>query len=415
MTRNLVAENNNSESGNASHGGADISNSGKMLLHARRYAAMPLFLIPILFYPPFLFTPQIASSLRIGSFILLIGYLLLATKRFHKQDLFVFFIICFLFISTAIKNSGNVDALLTVGNMMLTLVFAYVLSRAVEMNEHVKKNIIKIYIKFFTWVPICTFLSLVFFLTIGEFNLFNIPYSQGYNYHYTPFGVLIDKSFFGFHAYRSFFFFIEPVYLALFYAANVFLVTPYVNEKNRFFLVVNIVGGVLTFSYLFFVLSALFFLIKTTNRSSNILRLFLSVCLIIAVPVFDFFADSSLSRRAELMDIFFEAMNDANVYQFMFGRGFDTQTELAPHFSAGLLSAIYEVGVINLAVITIFLSILSHRNVQVFILYFVAMLVVEATKLPLFWVLVVVVSALNPSANIVKKIWLFSNPANHGS
>ena len=367
------------------------------------FSITSLIFIPVLFYPPLLFSEQITAAPRIGLFILLIIYLSLATKRFQKKDLFIFTLFVILFSSMFTVNFGNSDGLRTVGNVTLTLLFAYALKRAVEVNDRVKNNLVKAYRSLFIVVPMSSVASVIYFIMFGEFSLFGIKSEALYNYIYTPFGVMLDRNLFGFNVYRSFFFFTEPVYLALFYAANVFFVAPYIKEKRGLFFYANVVGGILTFSYLFFIYVALFLVIqnKTLSRN-NALRVLLIVCLIISTVIFNLFSASSLSVRMYAIDLFVTAMKEANVLQWMFGRGFMAYEDIGGNFSGGLFSTVYEVGVINLTVVLLFTFVLSNKSRHLFLLFFVAMLVFEPIKLPLFWVLVVVLTVFLPDRSRIK-------------
>jgi hypothetical protein len=351
--------------------------------------------MPVLFYPPLLFTPQISTSVRVGLFILLVAYLFGATKRFRKKDLFIVSLLAVLFSSLIVINMDSLDGLVTAGSVTLTLVFAYALSRAVEMNDRIKNNLVKLYTSFFILVPICSFMSIIFLSIFGELNLFNI-HSGGQNFLHTPFGVILEKDVLGFGIYRSFFFFQEPVVLALFYAANIFLVAPNLEKQSRFFSTVNIIGGLLTFSYFFIVLSIILYFSKTTilSRENASRRLLLACFIIIIIVTTGFFSSSSMDDRIIRMNIFFPVADKMSALQFLFGQGFMQETGFGKSFSAGFLLAIYEIGIVNLVVLMLLTVILTNISKHIFILFFFTMLVFEPTKLPLFWVLVIVLSVL---------------------
>lgn len=373
------------------------------------FAITPFLFMPVLLYPPFLLTDKITASLRVSSFVLLIMYLFLATKHISKNDVITFMFLLILSASFVSINYADLDGLRTVGSTMLTLVFAWALSRYVKTSERNKENFIKFYTKLFIWIPVCSLLSVIFLFIFGELNLFNIGNGGHDTYLFTPFGALLAKDFAEIGAgvvYRSFSFFCEPVYLAFFCAVNIFLVAPYFKERSRFFLAANVIGGILTFSYLFFVVSFfLFFSKKIASLSfkANLYLLFL-VSLIIISSQMDLFSSSSLGDRINRMNLFFMAMEDTNIFQFMFGRGFAQETGFDRGFSAGLFTTIYEVGIVNLVVIMLFVNALLNKKFYVFLLFFVALLVFEPIKLPLFWVLVVVLSIFeHPQKNLLVK------------
>lgn len=358
------------------------------------FAKALIIFIPALLYPPIMFTDKISGALRIGLFILLIAYFFLASKRVSKNDVMIFLLLLLFSASLVPVNIDNLDGLRTSGSTMLTLVFAWAMSRAVKENVRYKNLLINFYINFFKVVPICSLLSVIFLVTAGELDIFNL-YLEGSAYLFTPFGAVFAKDFLGVNIYRSFSFFHEPVYLALFYAANIFLIAPSLKEKSKIFLIVNVLGGVLTFSYLFFILSLILIFSKkiaTHSIKEYSLLLLMAAGFMILVSQIDLFSSSSLSDRWERADFFFNAMEDANIFQLMFGHGFAVETGFGKGFSAGLFVMIYETGIVNLIVIFIFvLKILSKKFYTLLVLC-AALLVFEATKLPLFWILVIVLT-----------------------
>lgn len=362
----------------------------------------PLIFMPVLLYPPVMFTGQISPSIRISLFTLLVMYLFLATQYISKKDMQVFFLVLILLVSNLIVNFASPDSLRTAGNTLLTLAFAWALSRSVNSNKQIKENLVRFYTNLFTLIPICSILSVIFLFVFGELNLFNIDAGGHETYLFTPFGAILTKDFFGIAVvYRSFSFFDEPVYLASFCAANIFLVAPCLKERSNIFLIANVIGGILTFSYLFFVLSFLLFFSKKipalTFKSG--LYLLLLVGSIIFLSQVDLFLSSSFSDRIDRINLFFAAMEDANLLQVVFGRGFMQDTGFDRGFSAGLFTTIYEMGILGLVAILFFVNVLSNKKRYIFLLFFVSLLVFEPIKLPLFWMLVVVLSVLLPAKN----------------
>ena len=192
----------------------------------------------------------------------------------------------------------------------------------------------------------------------------------------------------------SFSFFNEPVYLALFYTVNVFLIAPSL-KKSKVFLIANVVGGVLTFSYLFFILSLIFIFSKKIAahpiKEYSFLLLVAAGLIILATQI-DLFSSSSLADRWERANFFLKAMEDSNIFQLIFGHGFARETGFDNGFSAGLFTMIYEIGIVNLIVIFIFvLKILSKKS-YIFLVLCIPLLIFEPVKLPLFWILVIVLT-----------------------
>lgn len=353
-----------------------------------------LIFIPVLLYPPLLFIDKITAPLRIGLYIFLIGYLFFSAKRASRNDVVIFFLLLILSISFIVVNFSDPDGLRTAGSTLLTIMFAWAMGWAVETNERIRKILISFYINLFRLIPLCSVLSVISLITFGEFNLFDL-HSEGNDYSFTPFGAAFIKDLSGVGVYRSFSFFQEPVYLASFYAANIFLIAPLLKKNSRSFLIVNVIGGLLTFSFLFFALSLLLFFCKKMApfSSKSIFYLVLMMGLGLILSQIDLFSSSSLGDRLGRMNYFFMAMDDANAFQFMFGHGFAQKTGFDQGFSAGLFTAIYEIGVVNLMLIIFFVNALLKEKFYIFLIFFVSLLVFEPIKLPIFWVLVVVLNS----------------------
>lgn len=352
--------------------------------------------IPVLLYPPLLFVNEISPLVRIGSFVLLTLYLLLAIKQFSKVNKTTFPIFLVFCISTLILNFEELTQLKTAGNMILTVIFGYALSRAVARNNGLKEKLVKLYLIFFTLVPIGALMSLIFFLIFGTSNIYHIQEYEGYLYLHTPFGVMLDRDIFGFHVYRCFSFFIEPVYLGLFCAVNVFLIAPNMTKGKSVFFVSNLIGGFLTFSFLFYVLGGVLYFVKRVAGPSSILfRFILMVGAAWGVLALEFFADSSLGVRFNVVQMFMDDMAQANFFQFMFGQGFPSSLETdSHHYNAGILTSIFEIGIVNVVGLSYLVFVLCKREMHIFICYLVASMVIEPLKFPIFWVLLVVLTVL---------------------
>lgn len=366
------------------------------------FSKLPLIFLPVLLYPPIMIIGQISSSIRISLFILLTISLFLKIKYISKKDMQVFFLFLALSISNLIVNYASLESLRTAGSTLLTLAFAWALSRSANSNKRIKENLVKFYINLFILIPIFSLLSVIFLFIFGELNLFNFNVGEHTTYLFTPFGAILTKDFAGIAVgYRSFFFFDEPVYLALFCAANIFLVAPSLKEESNIFLIANVLAGILTFSYLFIVLSIVLFFTKRMRTLSikGGLYFLLLIGLIMIFSQVELFSSSSLGERLYRISLFFTAMEDANLFQFVFGRGFLQDTGFDRGFSAGLFTTIYEMGILGLVSILFFVKIWSDKKDYIFLLFLVSLLVFEPIKLPLFWLLVVVLSVLLPDRN----------------
>jgi hypothetical protein len=324
---------------------------------------------------------------------MLTAYLLSISKRFESKDFIILILLGGVLSISLVSNIGNLNGLVTSGSLILTLVFFYALGRAADSNKYIKEKLINFYINFFIMVVLGSSVSTIFFMTYGEMNLFNIDLGAGY--FYTPFGILQYKQIFGINLYRSLFFFREPAFIGLFYAANIFLVAPNIKEKSKFFLVCNIVGGFLTFSYFFILLSTLLFIARYVVFSFKTVFfsfLFLSFLSFFAV---DFLASSSFYNRIYRLELFLMLMAWAEFSQIMFGSGFISEPVFDQNFAAGFAQLIYEIGIVGSIGVILFAYLTSNlKNKYVFILFFTSMLIFEPIKMPLFWTLLVVLSVL---------------------
>lgn len=368
----------------------------KNLVHKKLILVSELIFVPILFYPPLVFVTIISRPLRVGLFILLTAYLLSISKRFETKDFIILIFMGGVLSISLISNHGNLSGLVTSGSLMLTLVFAYALGRAAESNNYIKEKLINFYINFFVLVALSSLISIIFFMIFGEKNVFNIDFGEKESgYFFTPFGILQFKEIFSFDFYRSMFFFREPAFISLFYAANIFLVAPNINEKSKLFLVCNIVGGCLTFSYYFFLLSALLLFAKYISTSfKSVFVLLLFFCLLSMFRA-DFFSSSSLYNRIYRLELFLWVMETVEFSKIMFGSGFITEPVGDQNFAAGITQLIYEIGIVgSIGVILITHLISSLKNKSVFILFSTSMFVFEPIKMPMFWMILVILSIL---------------------
>ena len=328
----------------------------------------------------------------IFAIIVLIVYLFIQSKLLLKKNLLIIVILFILYIDFLYINISSVDGIVTSSSVMLTLVFAYTLSWAVETNSKIKIKLNQFYRAIFFVFPICSVLSIIYYIALGEFALFP-SYSSDYLYLYTPFGVLLEKNILGFNIYRSFFYFIEPVYIALFYAANIVLVPQDSKGKFNYFLLANLIGGILSFSFLFYFFVILFIIIqKKTTRNSFWKKIFFITLTIYLYQSTDIFLDSSADDRLYRINNFFEIAKNFSFFQFMFGHGFYSDTSFNESFSAGLFTSIYEIGLLNLIMIFYFYYLLSNGKKYMLILFFISLLAFEPIKLPLFWLLIVLLS-----------------------
>lgn len=367
-----------------------------------QYLKVSLMFAPVLLYPPLLFGYAVKDNLRIVSFFLLTIFLIFRNSRFDKQSIKIVLLILALCLSLIYTNYLNLSGLRTAGNLILTILFAWGLKRYLCFNFVSGEILVKIYIFLFFVIAASSLFSYFYLIIFGDHNILNI-YSPNYNYLFTPTGVLLTKSFGSVFIYRSFFYFIEPVYLAIFYAANIFLVAIFLNKNlKNVFIFANLIGGVLTVSYAFFLLVPIIWFVKCFKLTVK--NLFAVLCLasfIIALIMFQSFEYSSIDDRLGRAASFFVSVEQSSFSNLFFGHGFGADTGFDKHFSVGILSGIYEIGLFNFVILLLIAFLLVDKFVF-FVIFLISLLLFESHKYPFFWVLLVLSSHVGNRVNYRK-------------
>lgn len=354
------------------------------------YFIAGIIFLPIFFYPPFVMTEIINEYLRIGFFLLVLTFLIFSSKRVSRQDVYFFILITMFGISMVIGNFSDIQGLRSSCNQLLLILFGFGLNRYLRYQHSQKITFIKLYIVMFTVIPVCALLAIICLRYLGEFNPFSLS-SESYNYFFTPFGLLLD-SHVPLEFPASFFFFTEPIYLAVIYVANIFFIAPFLNRYGKLlFILVNLLGGFLTNSYTFFILLPVIWAL--THSKSFIKGVVavsvVSICAILILKL-DLLHGSSLSERQERMNGFFEFLGSSDYLELFFGYGFNKDTGFYKSFSAGILIAVFEIGVFNIAVITLIIFLLINNSASILLLFVFALLLFEPQKMPLFWMLMII-------------------------
>jgi hypothetical protein len=121
---------------------------------------------------------------------------------------------------------------------------------------------------------------------------------------------------------------------------------------------------------------------------------FLAVTILVAIGAFlllryvgqYFSLENRLVRFSSFTDIF----ASMSLFENLFGVGFlNTNYSLEMNFSMGLAQMVFEVGIICSMLVLLMVFALSHMNWRVVVVVMLGLLVFEVTKLPLFWVALV--------------------------
>jgi hypothetical protein len=355
------------------------------------YLKMAIMFLPIIFYNPFFLTEVLYRPLRIGYLLLLSIYLFFSSTRYSKNDALVFGAFLILSIIMVLGNSSGTLGLISIGNYLLTIFFGWGLYRYLASSERRSEILIELYVKFFFLAAICSILSILYLPIFGELDLFGIK-SNVFIHLVTPFGVVLKKDFYIIEVYRSYFYFVEPVYAGTFYAANIVLVAPYLKDKIRFFIVANLVGGFLTYSFTFYIVLLALYAVKKLKSLFTLIAILIFLLLIIYfIQVNDIMQYSSFDDRLERYDLFFMAMDSANSMQSLFGHGVIAVTGDDKAFSSGLATSIFEFGYIG-TVLQMIIIFALRPSFIIFILFTLTSTVIDPIKMPLFWFFIIATS-----------------------
>tara|TARA_B100000787_G_C16173733_1_gene287870 strand:+ start:519 stop:1673 length:1155 start_codon:yes stop_codon:yes gene_type:complete len=355
---------------------------------------------PVIAYAPFFFTQWVNPALRIGCFTLLSIYLFFSSKRYSKNDVFLFFLLLTLSAILVSSNSAGQQGLVSVGNYCLTLFFGWGLYRHLTLSRARIPILLGLYVKFFYLIAICSLLSLLYLLTIGELDLFGFKHDVNTQL-VTPFGVHFKRQVGPVTFYRSFFYFVEAAHVGIFYAANIIIVAPLLKHKAASFKKVNFLGGLLSMSMTFYVVLFVLYGYKKVSSIYSFIAILLGAVLLIYLgQIIDVVSYSSSDDRSERFLIFFIVMADANISQFLFGHGVSFETGFEKAFNSGFTLSIYETGIVGTALQMIILYILSPSFILL-IFFMLAAAVLDPIHMPLFLFLMIITAHLlkNEKAN----------------
>ena len=348
---------------------------------------------PIIAYTPFFFEGWVHPYLRIGCFSLLSLYLFFSYTRYSKDDAGILCLLILLATLLVLGDSSGMQGLIKSGNYCLTIFFGWGLSRHLKLSRDRLPILLGLYVQFFYLISIFSLLSLIYFLTLGEFDLFGFK-SDVAAHLVTPFGVLFKRPVGDFAVYRSFFYFVEGAHLAIFYAVNIIVVAPLLKDKAVSFKRVNLLGGILTMSMTFYVILFVLYGSKKITSISGAISIFVgTVFLIYLIQIFDVASFSSADDRGGRFLLFFILMAEANVTQLLFGHGvtFFETLGFAKPFNSGFTLSIYETGFVGLAMQMIILFTLSPHFI-LFVFFLLASNVLDPIHQPLFWFFIIITS-----------------------
>jgi hypothetical protein len=368
-----------------------------------KYLATAAFRISLLF-PPLTFYQLINDTFRIVIFaIILISLFSIQLSRAYLKNkmpkIASLWLFLPLYISASLYVNGQQGFRSALGYSMILLfalsIFSIINSQSYkEFTDH----FLKLYTGLFFIIPVFCIINVFINVFIPSLNIFSAYFSdKDYQYLGSPFGLVLVKPIMGITIYRSFFFFIEPVYLSLFYLINVFVIKNHVKRFNRSFTMLNIVGGIVTFSYLFFVGYIILKIFKLPNLKKVVsLIVFGLIIFVFQDAILTNFMDSSSSDdRLFRIQGALGFLEKADITKILFGLGFLYDIGLDRGISAGLLSTVIENGILGLAFLLFVIILFAQKNLTIIIVIFLGLFTIEPFKLPLFWIAIILAGQLS--------------------
>ena len=364
-----------------------------MAIANKIYSRDALLFFPVIFYTPFFFALIIPQWFRVVSFLLLSAYLFFSNKHYSKHDVRIFFTFILLILCMIFSTRSDLDDLLHIGGKCQILFFAWSLKRYLTVKE-MQSRVLGLYVSFFYLVVIFSILSDFYLVTLGEFDIFRLK-SDIYGYLATPFGVLFEKYFYSVKVYRSFFYFDEPIFVAVFYAFNVVVLSPLIKNRGGLFAACNFLGGIISMSMTFYVMLFFLYVLKKIKSPIYVIASIISAGIVWwIVQEFNFLTFSSYEDRTERFLIFLNYyMENSSILSVFFGNGVHSSTQFYKAFNSGLTILIFEVGIIGFLLNLILLIELSS-SLTIFIFFILTAFFVAPLDMPIFWIAVLLSSQL---------------------
>lgn len=368
-----------------------------------KYLAIAAFVISLC-YPPLLFYQFINETFRIILFaIILISLFAMQLSRVYLKNkiptIASLWLFLLLYILASLYINGQESFRSALGYSMILL---FALSIFSIMNSQRCKEFtdqfLKLYTGLFFLIPVCCIINVFINVFLPSLNIFSAYFSdKDYQYLGSPLGLVVVKPIMGISIYRSFFFFIEPVYLALFYLINVFVIKEYVKSFNHSFTTLNIIGGIVTFSYLFFAGYIILKILKLPILNKVVLLSVFGLTFFIFQDVIlsDFIDSSSSDDRLFRIEGAFAFIQNADITKILFGLGFLYDIGLDRGISSGLLSTIIENGILGLIFLLTVMVLFAQKNLTIIIIIFLGLLTIEPFKFPLFWLTIILAGQLS--------------------
>lgn len=361
-----------------------------------KYVIFFSFFISIIF-PPLVFANLTSSNFRAGLFAIFLGTLILKLFPIMSSKLFIVLskywihllcLLVYLIIIILRWAFFNIDFSISFGYFLVLLVPLLFHIIFFYDNERFTSRFIKTYIYFFNIICYSIIINFLFNLiyTINIDILSSLFTNENYEYNVSIFGISIDKFFGPINVSRNFFFFIEPVFTSTFFILNIFYISKCLTGKHKSrFALINLLAGILTFSFLFFILLIFVFFSKSISKFKlKQLLVGIPVVSLLGFFVFTIFDSSSFLERSIRFQAALEEISAMKFVDYIFGFGYLKEYSLDRGFSAGILNLLLEGGAIIYFIVIYFLYSFSSSRV-LFIICIVSLFVFEPNKFPFFW------------------------------
>ena len=347
-----------------------------------RYSPFLLFFI-LFFYNPSILSEVINPFFRFFSLLSVTFILFFSYKKFSNNDLVIFLLIYIFIFNILLGDDLSEINFFNVTSYLLSIFFAWSIYRFFNSNSFLRYWVIFSYKYFFIFMIFCIPFSYLYHYIFGSYDLFNILKYQT-SIVSTPFGLLIPKSFGSFIIHRSFFYFIEPIHIGIFFATNIYIFYKSVKFRSYLFLIANLIGGFFTFSVFFYLQLLFTFFIN----SKNIFKYVFCILLISLMSMDDFLFYTSFGDRVDRMIMVVDFIIESDPYRIFFGNGFMLNFDDPRSINSGLLISLFQTGIIGtLVLLCIFYFLIN--NLSLFLLFIFTSLVLDPIRMPLFLFLLI--------------------------
>ncbi len=334
-------------------------------------------------YTPIFFSIKVNGDFRFGLMLTIVIFLLMELKKIYTKDIVIMLCLVLIFFISILNEKLNITNLRHTLSFINIIIFGWSLKKYLISNEIQKIFIIKIYAAFTWFVIISSLLSQIYFISIDELDIFGFK-SDIYQYLVTPFGILLKKEFLHLSLYRSFFYFEEPIYMGVFCAGNILLLSSTIKDRNSKFKIINYIGGFLTFSATFYILILIYLIARKFNKIKYLFYFILFYFILFFDSNFSMLNNlTSLDDRIQRILFSLDVISDANIFEILFGFGFNHNIIFYKAFNSGINIIIFHYGIVGLILfmtsITLFID-----NLFVLIFFIIVSTVINPFFSPLF-------------------------------